>query len=162
MGNLEKCGVFCDPAKFESRIIYDEDEDIVSFISEPWFRPDHCLVIPRQHANELYEIPDRVLAKMFAEAAILGHVVSTDNGGYGSVITQKFQPRREEGRIKQNHVHVHAWPRYESDTEEVPFPVPTSLGKDDPNGFKFPSEQEILASRDRVRALSAPIRDQRY
>lgn len=158
MSYQEKCNVFCDPSKLKERIIWDEDEDILSFVSDPWFRPDHCLVIPRQHANELYEVNDKVLTKMFAEAAILGHVVSELNGGYGSVITQKFQPRREEGRIKQNHVHVHAWPRYESDTEEVPFPVPTSLGTEDPNGFKFPSEEEIIASRDRMRGLSAPLR----
>jgi diadenosine tetraphosphate (Ap4A) HIT family hydrolase len=158
MGKLENC-TFCDPAKVGDRIIYDEDPDFYSFISDPWFRPDHCLIVPREHADEMYEIPERVLGKMMAEAALLAHAISTD--GTGTFITQKFQPRKEEGRIKQNHVHVHGWRRLESDSEDVPFITPVTFERNTEGGFWFPSDEEVVASRDRVIALAEPLRARR-
>lgn len=158
MAKEENC-TFCDTDKVgENRIIYNEDPDYYSFISTPWFRPDHCLVVPRVHAIEMYDIPDSVLGKMLGEAALLGHAMDE---GYGTVITQKFQPMATEGKIKQNHVHVHVWRRLETDTEATPFPVPTSLREDDPSGFRWPADDEAIESCERMRTLALSMRKAR-
>lgn len=136
--------VFCDHDGLKDLTI-NRTKSYLSIVSNPRFRANHLLVIPTEHAEQMVELPRNVLGRMMAEAAILATRIDE---GYGTVITQKFQPRLAENGVKVNHVHVHVWPRHQSE-EDVPIPAPQSFDEFERNV----STEDILATQQHVRRL---------
>lgn len=144
MGEKKDNCVFCDHEGLKP-VTVNRTASFLSIVSNPRFRPNHLLVIPTEHVEQMIELPRVVLGRMMAEAAILASRV---DDGYGTVITQKFQPRLNENGVKVNHLHIHVWPRL-ADEEHVPIPAPQSFDEFERNV----SAADILATQQRVLRL---------
>jgi histidine triad (HIT) family protein len=139
--NTDDCR-FC-AREFEARILF-ECEYVVSFVSRPWFRQYHCLVIPKRHvvtATELTEVEGSEIMKE------IGRLSAALNTGHGTGVMQKYQPLQTENGIKVNHLHFHIFPRFEAENELFPVPTPNSF-----DGFSLPSNEEIQATITKAKA----------
>jgi len=130
-----KC-VFCDSSGFEDRIIRAGCLSM-SFVSRPWFRPGHCLVIPNRHVSTPAELEGREGNVIMEE---LGRLSLLLDRGYGAGIMQKYQPLQAENEVKVNHLHFHVFPRLEHETGLFPMPEPNSF-----DGFSMPDESVAAA-----------------
>jgi len=137
----ENCA-FCDPARQEPRIIRCEPL-FMSFVSRPWFREGHCLVIPRRHTETLQELRPEESAAIMGELGRLASLL--DNGlGYGTM--HKYQPLQAENGIKMNHWHQHVFPRLGQEAGLFPVPKPNSF-----EAFSFADIAEQAATAEALR-----------
>ena len=97
--------------------IVDEDEHTLAFMDiHPWTR-GHALVIPREHHENLYDIPDETLSQVMAAAKRLGGRVREGLNADGVNLLNST------GRAAWQtvfHFHVHVIPRYDDDPLELP------------------------------------------
>lgn len=140
MREIEKC-VFCDETKQQERVIRAE-RLFMSFVSKPWFRDGHCLVVPKRHIEKVSELTSEESSTVMAE---LGRLSMGLDRGFGSGIMQKFHPLQTENGIKVNHLHFHVFPRLASD--EMVFPVP------EPNTYQGFVDPTLTQIDDLVRSL---------
>jgi histidine triad (HIT) family protein len=97
--------------------IVDEDEHTVAFMDiHPWTR-GHALVIPREHYQDIHEIPDETLTHVITAAKRLAQraVDVLDADGVNLL--------NSTGRAAWQtvfHFHLHVIPRYEDDPLELP------------------------------------------
>lgn len=133
MTNPENCA-FCDTSNLEWRLI-SEEELLVSFVSRPWFRPGHCLVVPKRHITTPAELESGEAATIMKE---LGRLATKLDEGYGSGIMQKYQPLQAENGVKVSHLHFHVFPRTANEENLFPTPEPNSF-----DGFIMPSDEEV-------------------
>jgi diadenosine tetraphosphate (Ap4A) HIT family hydrolase len=136
MTNNKNVCVFCEN-EFASRTIC-KSPLIASFVSRPWFRGNHCLVIPNRHITKPSELTREESAEIMQE---IGRLSEALDNGFGTGIMQKYQPLQTENGIKVNHLHFHVFPRVKN--EPTLFPVP------EPNGFEgffLPTVSDIDAT----------------
>lgn len=133
---------FCNPDELSWRTI-NEDDLMVSFVSNPRFRKGQCLVIPKRHVEQVAELSVEEAGAIMLE---LGRLESKLDHGYGSGILQKFQPTQPENGIKVNHLHFHVFPRYEAEAGLYPVPEPNSF-----DGFTEAPRQEITELAESLR-----------
>jgi diadenosine tetraphosphate (Ap4A) HIT family hydrolase len=129
---------FCHRSELRWRTIRD-DTLFASAVSEPWFRPGHCLVVPVRHITTVAGLNDSEMVAIMTE---LGRLSSLLDEGYGAGVMQKYQPGQVENGIKVSHLHWHVFPRQERDEQEsvlFPVPRPNNFG-----GFLTPPEAEVL------------------
>lgn len=143
----ENC-VFGDNPGMEMRARIDwrvirEDELITSFVSRPWFRSGHCLVIPNRHVEHVAGLHPEESAAIMGE---VGRLALAIDGGYGSGLMHKYQPLQEENGVKVNHLHCHVFPRERDEARLFPVPEPNAF-----EGFIFPTDEEVLAVAERLR-----------
>jgi histidine triad (HIT) family protein len=114
--------------------IVDEDEHTVAFMDiHPWTR-GHALVIPREHHENLYEIPEETLGQVMAAAKRLAGRVRDGLGADGVNLLNST------GRAAWQtvfHFHVHVIPRYEDD----PLELPVRPQEGDPDEIKQDAEK---------------------
>lgn len=116
---------FCYFSETDEERVVNRGKGFVSFFSNPRFRRNHLLVVPDEHYVHPHEMSAELLGKIVREAETIAHVVDF---GYGSVVTQKSQPRQKENGIKMDHVHFHVWPRTKQDEKNgVVIPAPQSF-----------------------------------
>lgn len=102
----------------------DEDEHTVSFMdTSPWTR-GHALVIPRNHAANLYEIEDDDLRHTVVAAGRLANRMRERLGCDGINLLNSTNSAAWQTVF---HFHVHVIPRYEDD----PLELPTHPGQSD-------------------------------
>jgi histidine triad (HIT) family protein len=95
----------------------DEDEHTIAFMDiSPWTR-GHALVIPREHARNLYEAPDELLERTVVAAKRLA-VKMRDRLGCDGV--NLLNSCEEAAWQTVFHLHVHVIPRYEDDPMQLP------------------------------------------
>jgi histidine triad (HIT) family protein len=95
----------------------DEDEHTIAFMDiHPWTR-GHALVIPREHHENLHEIPEETLDHVMRAAKRLAASVR-DNLGADGVNLLNSTGRAAWQTVF--HFHVHVIPRYEGDPLELP------------------------------------------
>jgi diadenosine tetraphosphate (Ap4A) HIT family hydrolase len=130
----EKECAFCEPRSINERIIR-LGRYSTSFLSSPWFRPGHSLVIPNRHITTASELEPNESIEIMAE---LGRLSLELDQGFGSGIMQKYQPTQSENGIKVNHLHFHVFPRQENEQDLFPTPRPNNF-----SGFYIPNDTEI-------------------
>lgn len=97
--------------------IVDEDEHTLAFMDiHPWTQ-GHALVIPREHYQDIHEIPDETLTHVITAAKRLAQrsVDVLDADGVNLL--------NSTGRAAWQtvfHFHLHVIPRYEDDPLELP------------------------------------------
>ena len=133
MSNQADCD-WCNKVDLEWRVIHDR-KLCVSFVSKPWFRKGHCLVIPKKHAIQVSELTDQENQEVMDEIGALSNAL--DNG-FGTGVIQKYMPLQSENGVKMDHLHFHVFPRFENEELLFPVPVPNSFA-----GFYFPTDEEI-------------------
>jgi histidine triad (HIT) family protein len=103
--------LFCRIARGEEPgAIVLESAAAVAFLDHRPLFPGHCLVVPREHAETLGDLPVPRIGPLFAAVARLAQAVETALGADGSFVAVN-------NRVSQSvpHLHVHVVPRRRGD-----------------------------------------------
>jgi histidine triad (HIT) family protein len=103
---LTDCPFCAIAAGAEPGHVVFEDEVSVAFLDNRPLFPGHSLLIPRQHLETLADLPDELLATLFANARLLSRAIPEAMGKPGSFIALN-------NVVSQSvpHLHVHVVPR---------------------------------------------------
>ena len=130
----ESC-VFCKITLGEDQAsIVFEDDRILAFMDLHPANVGHTLVVPREHWETIYDIPEKVLGDMFAVVKKVSVAVKKAVGAEGMSILQ-FNERAAGQSVK--HFHVHVVPRFRGDAMSKFIGV--MLGR----GFKKVERQDL-------------------
>ena len=103
--------LFCRIARGEERgAIVLESAPVVAFLDHRPLFPGHCLVVPREHAETLGDLPTPRIGPLFAAVSLLARAVEAALGADGSFVAVN-------NRVSQSvpHLHVHVVPRRRGD-----------------------------------------------
>ena len=124
-----------------AHVVFETDETLAFLDIRPLF-PGHTLLVPKEHYETLIDLPEALIAPLFAAAQRLAGAMETALGAAGSFVAVN-------NRVSQSvaHLHVHVVPRNR---------------KDGLRGFfwprtKYPSDDAAEAVANKLRAvLTAP------
>lgn len=143
----DKPCLFCSIVKKEidAAIVFESDAVLAFLDKRPLF-PGHTLVVPRAHVQTLPEVPDDLLAPLFATVRLLSAAVRDATGAEGSFVATN-------NVVSQSvpHLHVHVVPRNRGDGLRGFF-WPRSKYRDDTH-----IEETRVAIRDAVARLSREL-----
>ena len=112
----EDC-IFCKLANgvFPTNSIY-EDEDFKVILDLAPATKGHALILPKKHADNLYELPEETAGKVFvlAKKMVESMTEKLDCDGFNIV--------QNNGAIAGQtvlHFHMHLIPRYEADAQKI-------------------------------------------
>jgi histidine triad (HIT) family protein len=90
------------------------DAEVTAFVSPKWWEaaPGHVIVIPNEHYENVYALPDRVLAAVYATAKRVAGALRESRGCEGTSMRQHNEPG---GGQDVWHFHVHVFPRRRDD-----------------------------------------------
>jgi histidine triad (HIT) family protein len=113
----EDC-IFCKvlAGEIPSERVYEDDHTVAVMDINPWTR-GHAVVIPRKHAENLFEIEDAELEHVAVAAKRLATKMRDTLGCDGVNLLQS------NGRAAWQtifHLHMHVIPRYDGDPLELP------------------------------------------
>lgn len=117
--NNEKCP-FCEivagnntEKTIQEDIIY-RDVNCTAFIASKWWinNPGHIIIIPNNHFENIYDISDDMLGKIYSLVKKLSIVLKKSYECDGVSTRQHNEPA---GNQDIRHFHVHVFPRYEED-----------------------------------------------
>lgn len=134
--NDESC-VFCKIARKQASasLVY-EDEKVIAFLDTKPLNEGHTLVIPKEHYETIYEIPEEQIAYLHRIVKRTALAVKKATRADGISI---FQQNGKAAGQEIFHLHVHVVPRYE--------------------GQKLPRFGEIPeASREKLNQVASNIR----
>ena len=96
-----------------SDIIY-QDKNVTSFVASKWWpnNPGHVMVIPNKHYENLYDIPDDTLCKVYSFVKKIAIVIKKSYKCDGISTRQHNEPAGDQDTW---HFHVHVFPRYKND-----------------------------------------------
>lgn len=108
----ENC-IFCKLANgdFPTLSLYEDDDFNVIFDAGP-ATPGHALIIPKDHAKNLFELDDTLVAKAFVLAKKIAKVLMEVFEADGINILQNNFPAAGQTVF---HFHIHLIPRKEGD-----------------------------------------------
>jgi histidine triad (HIT) family protein len=102
---------FCAIASGEAdaHVVF-EDSDTLAFLDNRPLFPGHSLLIPREHLETIWELPDDLLATLFENARLLSQAVRDAMGAQGAFVAAN-------NVVSQSvpHFHVHLVPRNRKD-----------------------------------------------
>ncbi len=112
----EDC-IFCKLANgvFDTRSIY-EDEDFNVILDLSPATKGHALILPKGHADNIYDLPEETAAKVFVLAKKMAKKMTEKLGCEGFNIVQN------NGTIAGQtvfHFHLHLIPRYKDDAQQI-------------------------------------------
>jgi histidine triad (HIT) family protein len=121
-----------------------EDEVSLAFLDHRPLFPGHSLLVPRGHHETIWDLPDELLAPLFANARLLSSAIRTAMKAQGAFIALN-------NVVSQSvpHCHVHLVPRNR---------------KDGLRGFfwprsKYESDEHMRKTADAVRAAVRRLAD---
>lgn len=94
-------------------IVY-QNAYVIAKISPKWWvnNPGNVLVLPKQHFENIYDIPDDVIAEVYKVVKLVATAMRNTYGCNGTSTRQHNEPA---GNQDVWHLHVHVFPRYEND-----------------------------------------------
>ena len=109
--------IFCKLANGDipTNSIYEDDRFNVILDNGPATK-GHALILPKQHADNLYDLPDDVAAKILPLAKKLATKVTEALKADGFNLVQN---NKECAGQTVNHFHLHLIPRYENDGQRI-------------------------------------------
>ena len=118
---VEHC-VFCRIARGEAHAsrLY-EDDDVMAFLDARPVNEGHTLVISKKHYENIHEIPDEELAKVFKVAKRVAAAVMKSEKAEGIRILQNNGQAANQVIF---HFHVHVIPEYEGQDRYRPRGTP--------------------------------------
>jgi histidine triad (HIT) family protein len=126
----------------DAHVVFEGETSLAFLDNRPLF-PGHSLLVPREHHETLWDLPDELIEPLFADARLLARAVREAMGAQGAFVAMN-------NVVSQSvpHLHVHVVPRNR---------------KDGLRGFfwprsKYADEGEAIAARDAVRAAVAHLR----
>lgn len=117
--------IFCKLANgvFPTNSIY-EDEDFNVILDLSPATKGHALILPKEHADNLYELSDEMAGKTFRLAKKLVKIMTDKLGCDGFNVVQNNGAVAGQTVL---HFHMHLIPRYEDDGQKIawkPMEVP--------------------------------------
>jgi histidine triad (HIT) family protein len=88
----------------QASIVY-EDDSVLAFMDLHPANVGHTLVVPREHWETIYDIPEKILAELFAVVKRVSVAVKKTVGAEGISIFQ-FNERAAGQSVRHFHVHV--------------------------------------------------------
>lgn len=94
-------------------VVY-EDEKTLAYVSPLWWvnNPGNVLVITKEHVENVYSIPDELLAVTYQTAKKVAHAIKETYQCDGTSMRQHNEPAGDQGVW---HFHVHVFPRFVND-----------------------------------------------
>ena len=142
-GSFDPNCAFCKIVRNNDGLRVFEDEHTVAFLDHRPLFPGHCLLIPRSHFVTIQDLPDALLAPLFANVRMLSAAIELGMHAEGTFIASN-------NRVSQSvpHFHMHIVPRSKGDGLK---------------GFfwprrKYKSAEEIDEVLDALRAAIAGVR----
>ena len=128
--------IFCKIANGEipSRTLY-EDGDFRVILDLGPATEGHALLLPKEHADNLYELPEEIASRVFVVAKKIARNMKEKLGCDGLNLVQN---NGEAAGQTVSHFHLHIIPRYAGDGQNINW-VP---GK--------PSQEELEAIKDKL------------
>jgi histidine triad (HIT) family protein len=101
---------FCKIVRNDEGFRVFEDEHTIAFLDHRPLFPGHCLLIPRNHFETIQDLPDSLLAPLFANVRMLSAAVELGMHAEGTFIATN-------NRVSQSvpHFHMHIVPRTKGD-----------------------------------------------
>src|ERR1700730_7166906 len=101
---------FCKVVRNDDGFRVFEDEHSIVFLDHRPLFPGHCLLIPKSHFETIQDLPDSLLAPLFANVRMLSAAVELGMRAEGTFIAAN-------NRVSQSvpHFHVHIVPRRKGD-----------------------------------------------
>jgi histidine triad (HIT) family protein len=136
--------VFCAIAagEAEAHVVF-EDERTFGFLDQRPLFPGHTLLIPREHHEALWDLPDELVGPLFANARMLSVAIRDATSSQGTFVAMN-------NVVSQSvpHFHVHVVPRKR---------------KDGLRGFFWPrneyeGDDHAAETADKIRAAVAKLR----
>ena len=133
--------LFCKIIRGEipSRKVY-EDKDSVAFLEKNPANPGHTLVMPKKHAENIFDADDELLGRVIVAAKVISKKIKESLNADGINVIQNNG--RHAGQIV-NHIHFHIIPRFANDTVIISYPKIKMEDKD------FEEIQKKLAESER-------------
>lgn len=108
------CKIFENAASNRDRYVLYQDNDVAVLLNLYPYNGGHLLVIPMQHVENLYDLPDGVLDKLMRASSvsmkIIKQALACEAINFGANIG------RAAGAGIPEHVHLHIVPRFTGDT----------------------------------------------
>lgn len=91
-----------------------KDEFVSAFINSFWIGKNegHVIVVPNDHFENLYDVPDEVGAHIFAVAKKIALALKETYHCHGVTLRQNNGPAGDQHAF---HYHLHVFPRYDND-----------------------------------------------
>ena len=105
----ENCA-FCKIVRNDDGSRVFQDEHTIAFLDHRPLFPGHCLLIPRNHFETIQDLPQSLVAPLFANAKMLAAAIELGMQAEGTFIAAN-------NRISQSvpHFHIHVVPRRKGD-----------------------------------------------
>ena len=109
--------IFCKLANgvFPTNTLY-EDDDFMVFLDAAPATKGHCLIVPKQHYANLFELDEEVAAKVMPLAKKMIKLLKEKLDCDGVNVVQN---NGETAGQTVNHFHVHLIPRYKDDGQVI-------------------------------------------
>jgi len=109
--------IFCKLANgvFPTNTVY-EDEDFRAILDLGPATEGHTLILPKEHADNLLELPDDIAAKALVTAKKVATMLKKKLNADGVNIVQN---NGEVAGQTVMHFHIHVIPRYENDGQKI-------------------------------------------
>jgi len=113
---MENC-IFCKIAKGEipSAKVF-ENENVFVFLDINPLTKGHCLIIPKQHFENIFDIDEGILKEIATTAKELSGKIKNNLGATGVNLVNASGKDAEQSVF---HFHLHLIPRYEDDSLEM-------------------------------------------
>lgn len=113
----EKC-IFCQilAGELPAEVVMEDEHTVALMDINPWTR-GHAVVIPREHAENVYEISDEELGRVNATGARLARRMRDVLGADGINLLNSTGSAAWQTIF---HFHLHVIPRYEDDPLQLP------------------------------------------
>lgn len=89
-----------------------EDQDVLAFLDIQPLTKGHCLIIPKKHSQDIFDIGESDLEKIIVVAKKISQKVKNSLGADGIRISQS---NGKTAGQEVMHFHLHVIPRYEND-----------------------------------------------
>ncbi len=105
--------IFCDilQKKLPADIVYEDEKSLVFLDINP-VQPGHCLVVPKEHYEDVLSMPEELAARLFEVTQRVARAVKQALGAEG--INISINNGSAAGQVVF-HTHFHIIPRYQSD-----------------------------------------------
>jgi histidine triad (HIT) family protein len=106
----EDC-VFCEivAGERDAEVVYEGEKTLAFLDNRPLF-PGHSLLVPREHHEAIWDLPDALVEPLFADASMLAAAIRDAMGAEGAFVAAN-------NVVSQSvpHFHVHVVPRNRKD-----------------------------------------------